>query len=89
MTNQTEYAATSYNTPAEATGAAVMDWLTAGGNNDAADMAREVREDGEFLASELAEDVACGDWYIPNVLDADDPAVAIELLLDAAGEILG
>lgn len=82
----TTYAGTSYRTKAEATRAAVYDWVTATGTETEAAAVDAIRTRGEYLAEELASLVARQEWYIPNVDDADDPQVAMELLLDFADE---
>ena len=83
----TQYGSELFNTPAEATRAAVVDWATVHGTCAVAeDAAKEIASDTRGYAEELADLVGRGDWTIPNVEDADDPDVAEELLLDFVGE---
>lgn len=79
----TTYAGTGYNTPREATRAAVIDWITATGQNGTPEQCvSDVRENLQNYADELAELVSRDEWEIPNVPDAGDPEVVVELLLD-------
>lgn len=81
-----EYAGTTYDFPYQATRAAVVDWITECGRVSEAEAAALIKSHSVSLAEELAENVADGDWKIPNEPDAGDPVRAVELLLDFAGE---
>jgi len=82
----TQYGNSLFNTPAEATRAAVIDWVTACGTESEEDAAEMIASDTRWYAEELADLVGRDEWAIPNVEDADDPDVAEELLLDFVGE---
>jgi len=78
----TEYAGTLYDTTAEATRAAIYDWASAHGSFTEAQVVEDLEGHVDAHAEELADLVSRGEWHIPGVDDADDPAVARELLLD-------
>ena len=81
----TEYAATGYNSPTEATRACLLDWITAMGRNTLPEAIDYLQETG---TDEAAKELVENEWTVPNCDTTDEIVDAFDDLLDESDDII-